>query len=91
MKSGAPFFHMDILYTIYLDVKYFSVVCLGIYYKKLSVQTTLTTMRHFFVKNLNLSSSGKLEVDGCPSKKDLFRQSVLLLNPTYIAFPKGDL
>ena len=30
MKSGAPFFSIDIMYTIYLDVKYFSVVCLSI-------------------------------------------------------------
>ena len=31
MKSGAPFFHIDIMYMIYLDVKYFSVACLSIY------------------------------------------------------------
>ena len=30
MKSGAPFFSIDIMYTIYLDVKYFSVVYLSI-------------------------------------------------------------
>ena len=32
MKSGAPFSCIDIIYMIYLDVKYFSVVCLSIYY-----------------------------------------------------------
>ena len=39
MKSGAPFFRIDIMYMIYLDVKYFSVVCLSIYYEKLAVKT----------------------------------------------------
>ena len=35
MKYGAPSFLIDIIYyMIYLDVKYFSVVCLGIYYEK---------------------------------------------------------
>ena len=53
MKSGAAFFRIDIMYMIYLDVKYFSVVCLSIYYEKLAVKTTLTTMGHFFVKKLN--------------------------------------
>ena len=43
-KSGAPFFLIDIMYMIYLDVKYFSVVCLSIYYEKLTVKTALTTM-----------------------------------------------
>ena len=57
MKSGAPFFRIDIIYMISLDVKYFSVVCLGIYYEKLPVKTTLTTMEHFFAKMLNFSSS----------------------------------
>ena len=32
MKSGALFFCIDIMYMIYLDVKYFSVVYLSIYY-----------------------------------------------------------
>ena len=40
---------------IYLDVKYFSVVCLSIYYEKLAVNTTLTTMGYFFAKKLNFS------------------------------------
>ena len=31
MKSGTPFFRIDIMYMIYLDVKNFSAVCLGIY------------------------------------------------------------
>ena len=34
MKSGASIFHIDIMYMIYLDMKYFSVVGLSIYYKK---------------------------------------------------------
>ena len=45
--SGAPFFGIDIMYMIYLDVKYFSIVCLNIYYEKPAVKTTLTTMGHF--------------------------------------------
>ena len=45
MKSGAPFFRIDIIYMIYLDVIYFSVVCLGLYYVKLTVKTTLRTTR----------------------------------------------
>ena len=31
MKSWAPFFCIDVMYMIFLDVKYFSVVCLSIY------------------------------------------------------------
>ena len=57
MKSGAPFSRIDIMYMIYLDVKYFSVVCLSIYYEKLAVKTTLTTMGHFFAKKLNFCPS----------------------------------
>ena len=53
IKSGAPFFCIDLMYMIYPDVKYFSVVFLSIYYKKLTIKTTLTTMRHFFAKKLN--------------------------------------
>ena len=45
-KSGVPFFRIDIMYIIYLDMKYFSVVYLSIYYEKLAVKTTLTTMGH---------------------------------------------
>ena len=57
MKSGAPFFGIDIKYMIYLDVKYFLVVYLSIYYEKLAVKTTLTTMGHFFGKKLNYCPS----------------------------------
>ena len=56
MKSGAPFFRIDMINTIYLDVKYFSVVCLSIYYEKLAVKTKHTTMGHFFAKKLNYCS-----------------------------------
>ena len=38
---------------IYLDLKYFLVVCISVYYEKLAVKTTLRTMRHFFAKKLN--------------------------------------
>ena len=31
MKSGAPFFRIDIMYMIYLDANYFSVVFLSIF------------------------------------------------------------
>ena len=34
MKSEAPFFRIDIMYMINLDVKYFLVVCLTIYDEK---------------------------------------------------------
>ena len=42
---------------IYLDVRYFSVVCLSIYYEKRAVKTTLKTMGHFFAKKLNFCPS----------------------------------
>ena len=42
---------------IYLDFKYFSVVCLSIDYEKAAVKTTLTTMGHFFGKKLNFCPS----------------------------------
>ena len=42
----------------YLDVKYLLVVCLCIYYEKVAVKTTLTTMGHFFEKKLNFFPSG---------------------------------
>ena len=32
-----------------------------------------------------------LELDGCPSKENLFGQSTLLMNATYIVFPWSDL
>ena len=57
MKSGAPFFGIDIMYMIYLDVNYLSVVCLSIYYEKLTVKTTLTTMGHLFAIKLNYCQS----------------------------------
>ena len=50
MKSGAPFFPIDIIYMIYLDVKYFSVVYLSIYYEKFVVKVPLTTMGYFLAK-----------------------------------------
>ena len=31
-----------------------------------------------------------MEVDECPSKENLFGQSELLMNATYIAFPSGE-
>ena len=46
MKCDAPFFRISIISMIYLDVKYFSAVCLSICYnmgyKKLPVKTALT-------------------------------------------------
>ena len=57
MKSGAPFFRIDIIYMIYLHVKYFLVLCLSIYYEKLAVETTLTTIGDFFIKKLNFCLS----------------------------------
>ena len=57
MKFGAPFLLIDIMYMIYLAVKYFSAVYLSIYYEKLAVKTTLTMMEHFFEKKLNYCPS----------------------------------
>ena len=55
MKSGSPFLRIDIMYMIYLELKYISVVSvyLSICYEKLAVKTTLTTMGHFVAKKLN--------------------------------------
>ena len=50
MKSEAPLFGIDIMRMIDLHVKYFSVLCLSIYYEKPAVKTTFTTMEHFFAK-----------------------------------------
>ena len=50
MKSGAPFFRIDVFYIIYLDVKYFSIVCLIIYHEKLAVKNALTMLGHFSLK-----------------------------------------
>ena len=55
--SGTPYFGIYKMYMIYLDVKYFSIVCLNIYYEKPAVKTTLTTMGHFFEKKLNYCPS----------------------------------
>ena len=52
MKSGAPFFCIDIIDMIYLVVKFFSVVCPSIYYEKRAIKTILTSMGHFFAKKL---------------------------------------
>ena len=48
MNSGAPFFRIDIIYMIYLDVKHFSVVCLSICYEKLAIKTAFKTIGHLF-------------------------------------------
>ena len=53
MKSGAPFYRIDIISMIYLDETHFSVVNLNIYYEKLAIKTALTTMRHCFAKKLH--------------------------------------
>ena len=50
MKSDAPFFRIDIIFIIYLDVKYFSVVCPSICYEKLNVKTMLRRVGNFFAK-----------------------------------------
>ena len=57
MKSGALFFGIDIIYVIYLDVNYFSVVFLRIYYEKLAVKANHTTIGYFFAKKLNYCPS----------------------------------
>lgn len=54
VKSGKLYFHIDIIHTISLDAKSFSVVCLIIYYEKLTVKTTLPTTRHFIAKEVKL-------------------------------------
>ena len=57
MKSRASFFRIDMMYMIFLDVKYFSLVCLSIYCEKLAVKTTLTAMGLFFAGKLNYCPS----------------------------------
>ena len=57
MKFRAPSFRIDIMHMIYLDVKYFSEVCLSIYYEKHAVKTTHRTMGHSFVKKWNFCPS----------------------------------
>ena len=57
VKSRTPFFRIDIMYMIYLDVKCFSVVCLSSCYKKPAVKARLTTRGHFFAKKLNYCPS----------------------------------
>ena len=54
VKSGKLYFHIDIIHTISLDAKSFSVVCLIIYYEKLTVKTTLPTTRQFIAKEVKL-------------------------------------
>ena len=56
MRSGAPFFRIDIMYIIYHDVKYFSVAFLSIYCEKLAVTTMFTPMGHFLGKEVKLLS-----------------------------------
>ena len=69
IKSDAPFFRIDIIYMIYFDVKYFSVVCLSIRCLKLAVKTTVTRVGHFLAKKLNVCPSNIIFV--CPTKTDL--------------------
>ena len=38
-----------------------------------------------------IKKTRNFEVGGCPSKENLFGQSALLMNATYIVFPQGDL
>ena len=57
VKSGATFFRIDIIYMIYLNVKYCPVVCLSIHCEKHAVKITLKTMGHFFAKKLNFCPS----------------------------------
>ena len=45
---------------IYLDMNYFLVVCVSIYYKKLDVKSKQTTMEHFLTKKLNYCPSDKI-------------------------------
>ena len=51
--------------------------------------TLLNRPRGFKPENveLNITSSRDLKVDGCTSKENLFEQSALLMNATYVAFP----
>ena len=46
----------------YLDVKYLLVVCLCIYYEKVAVKTTLTTMGHSFEKKLIFFPSDIIQI-----------------------------
>ena len=57
MKSGEAFFRIDIMYLIYLDVKYFLAAGFSMCYQKFAVKTNLTTMGHFFGRKLNYFQS----------------------------------
>ena len=43
------------------------------------------------ITTLDSGKTRNLEVDGCPLKENLFGQSTLLMNVTYIVFPLSDL
>ena len=59
IKSGAPFFRIDMIHMVHLNVKYFSVVSLGIYHEKLPVKTTLKTIKKK-QKNLKIFQSNSV-------------------------------
>ena len=82
MKSGAPFSRYDIIYMIYLVVKCFSVVCLGIYFEKLAVKATLTTMELFLRKEVQFffRINHKFSRRFGRRLQPIFRQYVNLIN-----------
>ena len=47
-------------------------------------------LTNLLLQSLIICENRNLEVDGCPSKENLFGQSALLMNATYIVFPKGE-
>ena len=71
MNSDSQFSCIDIIYVIYLDVKYLSVVFLSIYYEKPVAKPTLKMMRHFFAKKLHF----------CPP--DITWDSIALTNTSW--------
>ena len=75
MKSGAPFFGIDMIYIIYLDMKYLSVVFLSIYIEKPAAKTTLEMMRHFFAKKLHFSPPD-ITWDSTPLKWQCFKHTL---------------
>ena len=73
------FFRIDMMRLIFLDVKFFPIFCLRIYYKELAVKTALTTMGHFFAMKLNY----------CPS--DIICNSIALKMPVFEKLKTRDL
>ena len=75
MKSGAPFFRIYITHMIYFYVKYFSVVCGIIYYKKVA--------ETFLRKKVKLLSVRQNLLFNCV-KMPVFQTIFKIFNPSFL-------